>query len=51
VAPFDPGRNALAREAVVVVTMALQLALPGEVVLRPWWLLPLLSAVLILALL
>jgi uncharacterized membrane protein len=37
--------------AVVVVTMALQLALPGEVVLRPWWLLPSLSAVLVLALL
>ncbi|WP_033291261.1 DUF1345 domain-containing protein [Amycolatopsis jejuensis] len=31
-------------------TLALQLALPDEMVLRPWWLLPALTAVLIVAL-
>ena len=36
---------------VVVATLALQLALPGEVAVRPWWLLPLLSALLVGALL
>nr|WP_245633696.1 DUF1345 domain-containing protein [Amycolatopsis jejuensis] len=35
---------------VVMGTLALQLALPDEMVLRPWWLLPALTAVLIVAL-
>nr|WP_158888599.1 DUF1345 domain-containing protein [Amycolatopsis anabasis] len=37
--------------AVVFGTLALQLALPGDLVLRPWWLLPSVSALLIVALL
>ncbi|WP_370932532.1 hypothetical protein [Amycolatopsis sp. cg13] len=37
--------------AVVIGTLALQLALPDEMVLHPWWLLPSLTAVLIVALL
>jgi uncharacterized membrane protein len=36
---------------VVVATLALQLALPGEVAVRPWWLLPSLSVLLVGALL
>ena len=36
---------------VVVATLALQLALPGEMVMRPWWLLPSLSVALVIALL
>jgi uncharacterized membrane protein len=36
---------------VVVATLALQLALPGELAVRPWWLLPSLSALLVVALL
>jgi len=37
--------------AVVVATVALQLLLPDELVLRPWWLLPAVTASLIVALL
>jgi uncharacterized membrane protein len=36
---------------VVVGTLALQVALPGEMVMKPWWLLPSLSVLLVVALL
>lgn len=36
--------------AVVVATVALQLLLPGELVIRPWWLLPSVTGLLVLAL-
>ncbi|MBB2933443.1 putative membrane protein [Amycolatopsis bartoniae] len=37
--------------AVVVATVALQLLLPNELVIRPWWLLPAVTGLLVIALL
>ncbi|WP_425551090.1 hypothetical protein [Amycolatopsis samaneae] len=45
------GESRWSATIVVLGTLALQLALPGEMVLRPWWLLPAVSALLVVALL
>ncbi|GAA3537042.1 DUF1345 domain-containing protein [Amycolatopsis ultiminotia] len=45
------GETRWSAAAVVVATLALQLALPDRMVLQPWWLLPALTALLIVTLL
>ncbi|NKQ58196.1 DUF1345 domain-containing protein [Amycolatopsis sp. K13G38] len=45
-----PGEHRWPAVAVVVGTVALQVLLPDELVLRPWWLLPAVTALLVVAL-